>query len=272
MKPTSVVIVDPNQLFREGLRQLLRKPRFVVTAAVRTAAEVLGAAATVAEPDIVIFGCGTDVGTDWQAALTRDRGAKSARTRFVLLTDVTELPLLRRAVASGVEAILSKDISSEVLQRSLELVMLGQQLFPAALAQSQTEKGVALPQADLIPFPSTGAAATAAPIVKLELHKPGTALDLASLDQQRGVTLSERESQILQCLVNGLSNKAIARELRITEATVKVHVKGLLRKVRASNRTQAAIWAMNNRPVARHEPGHVMDLPLAGAQDRRASA
>ena len=56
---------------------------------------------------------------------------------------------------------------------------------------------------------------------------------------------SEREHQILQCLVNGLSNKAIARKHHIAEATVKVHVKGLLRKVQVSNRTQAAIWALN---------------------------
>jgi hypothetical protein len=46
--------------------------------------------------------------------------------------------------------------------------------------------------------------------------------------------------------LRGDSNKMIARELGITEATVKVHLKGLLRKIGAGNRTQAAIWAMNN--------------------------
>ncbi len=58
--------------------------------------------------------------------------------------------------------------------------------------------------------------------------------------------LTEREVQILQCLVQGDSNKMIANRLGITEATVKVHMKGLLRKISATNRTQAAIWALNN--------------------------
>ncbi len=58
--------------------------------------------------------------------------------------------------------------------------------------------------------------------------------------------LSQREVQILRCLLNGNSNKMIANHLNITEATVKVHLKSLLRKINASNRTQAAIWALNN--------------------------
>ena len=55
--------------------------------------------------------------------------------------------------------------------------------------------------------------------------------------------LSEREAQILDSLVKGHANKVIARACDITEATVKVHVKSILRKIGVSNRTQAAIWA-----------------------------
>jgi two-component system, NarL family, nitrate/nitrite response regulator NarL len=62
--------------------------------------------------------------------------------------------------------------------------------------------------------------------------------------------LSPREQEILQALVTGASNKLIAIKLGITEATVKVHLKTLLRKIDVSNRTQAAIWAMNNGFVA----------------------
>jgi two-component system nitrate/nitrite response regulator NarL len=47
-------------------------------------------------------------------------------------------------------------------------------------------------------------------------------------------------------LVKGLSNKIIARKLDIAEATVKVHMKSVLRKIRVANRTQAAIWALEN--------------------------
>ena len=55
-----------------------------------------------------------------------------------------------------------------------------------------------------------------------------------------------RETQILRFLLSGYSNKAIARQLNIAEATVKVHLKGVLRKVNAANRTQAAIWALSH--------------------------
>lgn len=58
--------------------------------------------------------------------------------------------------------------------------------------------------------------------------------------------LSARQKLILDCLLDGASNKAIARRMAIAEATVKVHVKAILRKIRVSNRTQAAVWAMNH--------------------------
>jgi two-component system nitrate/nitrite response regulator NarL len=58
--------------------------------------------------------------------------------------------------------------------------------------------------------------------------------------------LSAREKTILRCLIEGNSNKAIARECDIAEATVKVHVKTILRKIGVNNRTKAAIWAINN--------------------------
>jgi DNA-binding CsgD family transcriptional regulator len=58
--------------------------------------------------------------------------------------------------------------------------------------------------------------------------------------------LSPREQSIMQCLIAGDSNKCIARKIDIAEATVKVHVKAILRKIRVQNRTQAAIWGMND--------------------------
>ena len=51
---------------------------------------------------------------------------------------------------------------------------------------------------------------------------------------------------VLRCLLHGHSNKIIARDLGITDSTVKVHLKAVLRKINASNRTQAAIWALNH--------------------------
>src|SRR5258705_2383951 len=77
--------------------------------------------------------------------------------------------------------------------------------------------------------------------------------------------LSPREQTILRCLIEGDSNKSIGRKFDIAEATVKVHVKAILRKIRVHNRTQAAIWWINNGSPAQqasYEPGQA-NKPLA---------
>ena len=81
--------------------------------------------------------------------------------------------------------------------------------------------------------------------------------------------LSRRELQILKCLADGDSNKLIARDLGISDATVKVHVKNILRKISATNRTQAAIWALNSGLAgdARFAIGHQAEV---AAHERRA--
>ena len=75
----------------------------------------------------------------------------------------------------------------------------------------------------------------------------------------------------------GESNKVIARKLEIAEATVKVHVKAILRKVRVRNRTQAAMWAMQNAvtriPVVEEaDTAEAAPMPMIPARPDMASA
>jgi two-component system nitrate/nitrite response regulator NarL len=77
-------------------------------------------------------------------------------------------------------------------------------------------------------------------------------------------TLSPREHQILVSLAEGRSNKAIARLYNLSEATVKVHLKAILRKTKTHNRTQAAIWAIQRGFVNHsfeHGRGMVTEAP-----------
>jgi two-component system nitrate/nitrite response regulator NarL len=71
--------------------------------------------------------------------------------------------------------------------------------------------------------------------------------------------LSPREKVVLQSIMGGDANKVIARRLDVTEATVKVHVKAILRKVGAANRTQAAMWAT----------GHLTDIHQSSVADMK---
>ena len=80
--------------------------------------------------------------------------------------------------------------------------------------------------------------------------------------------LSGREAAILNALIQGAPNKLIACQLKITEATVKVHVKAILRKIRVTDQTQAAIWALGDlrrRALSAKAPVGPIALTLAGA-------
>ena len=64
------------------------------------------------------------------------------------------------------------------------------------------------------------------------------------LDSTRDISdLSPRELEVLKCIANGMSNKLISEKLAISDGTVKVHVKHLLKKLHFTTRVEAALWA-----------------------------
>ncbi len=99
-------------------------------------------------------------------------------------------------------------------------------------------------------------------------HVDGPGLDKAATTERSAElaatanVLSEREKQIIDGVIKGHSNKVIGRACGISESTVKVHMKAILRKVRCSNRTQLAIWALEQAPAFRGRPERVATLPL----------
>ena len=238
MRRCSVAISDPTRLFREGFRNLMRDAQFEVVASGETLADVFSNPAWPNDLDLIV--CRFEPGAGFEAGVAHMRRAKDENlgARFVVLLHPMSRDALHRAVNAGADAVLSVDISPEVLQRSLELVMLGQQLFPALIVEPPTASS------DLIPFRRRGVALSA--IVSLDREQCQEAPAPVTPERKGDVSLSEREGQILQRLISGAPNKLIARDLDITEATVKVHIKGLLRKVRVNNRTQAAIWGVAN--------------------------
>jgi two-component system nitrate/nitrite response regulator NarL len=163
------------------------------------------------------------------------------------------------ALEAGVCGFLSQNIPSKQLIKSLELVALGQtvihpQFDLAAFAQ------MALQSHSTLEFEATSATPGSngyKAIGELPRHsevQPPAALVALPVAETRGTSngglagdvvrdLSRRELVILRTLTEGASNKVIALKLVITESTVKVHMKAILRKLRLQNRTQAAIWA-----------------------------
>ena len=198
------VLIEANRLFREGLKHLLADTRFEVGSEYNTIDLALAAGEADAAPELVISGQAVKDEADLRAIREAFPSA-----RIVVLADDLTVDVLRAAMGGGADGFLIKNVSPEALIQSLQLIMLGEKVFPTNLAAMLLDINAPSPQNSI-----------------------------------RG--LSPREQEILQLLVTGASNKMIAIRLGITEATVKVHLKTLLRKIDVNNRTQAAIWAMNN--------------------------
>jgi two-component system, NarL family, nitrate/nitrite response regulator NarL len=145
--------------------------------------------------------------------------------RLVALADHFDLGFVQQGLDAGVNGFCLTGSDREVLITSLELVMLGESVLPGVLVRSVLD-GMAV-----------------SPEPKFQAHSPAQVESSAS----RPSSLSAREAEILSSLMEGAPNKIIARKLHVAEATVKVHIKAILRKIGVTNRTQAAMWAKGHR-------------------------
>ncbi len=207
-------VLSDNALLREGITQLLNGARFRVSQ--RTASFDLHRQENGQKsPDLFIV-----VIDDMSCSIVGDikRQFKSAKIVALALRGSREL--MHRAVQLGAVGYLVESISAQDLIMSLEVVIANGAVFPPELLSQLSEVAVA-PQR----------------LLKGAQHRA---------DGSPFSGLSGREVSILEGLMLGESNKVIARKLEIAEATVKVHVKAILRKLRVRNRTQAAMWAMQN--------------------------
>jgi two-component system nitrate/nitrite response regulator NarL len=137
--------------------------------------------------------------------------AAAPRTRIVILADSIRINRLADAMTTGVDGYLLKNMSADALHQSLRIVLLGEKVFPTELAKLLTGDRLV------------------------------SRSDLGSTRHLNG--LSDREMQILSHVRKGGQNKQIANDLKISDGTVKVHLKSILKKIHVQNRTQAALWA-----------------------------
>jgi two-component system nitrate/nitrite response regulator NarL len=219
MDSIKILLVDPHQLSREGLKHLLGSETHDVIGVARSVDDAADQIAKGLAPDLVICGLEEAASGDQSAIIDQIR-ASFPNLKLVILANSVSSNLLLQAINAGVNAYLLRDMSLEALSRSLELVMLGQQIFPTQAALA------------LVANRSTGSAYA------------GSSLSSEAALRTRGV--SGREGEILRTLLSGHSNKMIARQLGISEATVKVHLKAVMRKINAQNRTQVAVWGLTN--------------------------
>jgi len=215
-----VCIVGRNKLFRAAFKVLLQDLQFSVICEYDSVDEMaidVTSDSALGRVKLTIFDLVSDAISVSDALNQLHERLPNVPT--IVLTESFRPQLLEACITAGAAGYLTKDISLDALKHSLLLVAHGEKVYPSQLA---------------------------------EMMISGVAFSPLEGSEQRDFVqgkLSARERAILACLVRGDPNKVIALHLRITEATVKVHMKNLLRKIAATNRTQAAIWAVKNHLV-----------------------
>ncbi|MEZ0224395.1 MAG: LuxR C-terminal-related transcriptional regulator [Alphaproteobacteria bacterium] len=206
---TSVCLVGKDCIAKEGLKGMLARAAIPISADYEDPAG-LYAEGRHADADGLIINIDTDNPADPRPGIfdtVRRQKSSYPQSRVVILSSRQDVPAITAAFSTGADGYIMKDISGDGLIGSLRLVMSGEKVFPPVMTDS-------------VPGPA---------------NNDGTPTRRP---------LSERETGIIRHLAAGESNKAIALQLNIREATVKTHVKKILKKLGLANRTQAAVWAI----------------------------
>ena len=210
------MVIDDHTLFRSGLSELLERRGINVCAAVGDGDEGCRLAAGL-EPDVVLLDLRMP-DLDGLSVLERLAALDPAPAVVMLTTSSDEHDLVT-SLRAGARGYLLKDMEPERLVDSLAAVVDGETVVAPEM---------------------TGVLAK---VVKGDAMEPG--------QRSRFSSLTPREFEILRHLAEGRSNKAIGRELGITDGTVKLHVRSILRKLDVRSRVEAAVIAVEERILQR---------------------
>ena len=210
-----VLLVDDHALFRRGLRVTLDlEPDMIVvgesgdgTEAVERAAETL--------PDVVLM----DVRMPRRGGIEACSAIKAAvpSTKIVMLTMSDDEGDLYEAIRAGASGYLLKDLPIDEVAHSIRQVQTGQSLISPALASKLLTEFAAMA--------NRGDTAQAPPSPKL----------------------TAREMEVLRLVARGMNNRDIARDLFISENTVKNHVRNILEKLQLHSRMEAVVYAVREK-------------------------
>ncbi|SHK45512.1 two component transcriptional regulator, LuxR family [Pseudonocardia thermophila] len=210
-EPIRVLLVDDHEMVLAGLKAMLAQ----FSGRVRVVGESVGAdgvldAVEALRPDIVL--CDVRMQGVSGLDLCRSIRERFEDTRVVLLSVYDDEQYLFQALRAGASGYLLKQVSGDELVRQLELAITGVTVIDTVLA---------------------GRAVDTAARLKRDEFWPGA---------RHG--LSQRESEVLSLVVNGLSNKQIAERLVVGEETVKSHLRSIYRKLGVNDRTGAVATAL----------------------------
>lgn len=213
--PQTILIVDDHPLFRKGVIQLIQAaPEFRFVGEAASGAEGIALARSI-QPDMILLDLNMkDMNGIEVLKRLKEEGLDS---RIIMLTVSDHADDLMAALQAGADGYLLKDMEPEDLMQQLGEAARGKITISERLTQ----------------------------LLVAALREKSRPTSLAEAG------LTEQESRILEHLIDGKSNKLIAREMDIAEGTVKVHVKHLLKKLNLRSRVEAAVWADRCRRQAK---------------------
>ncbi|HSM05516.1 MAG TPA: response regulator transcription factor [Longimicrobiales bacterium] len=216
-----IVVVEDNRLLREGILAIVdREPDLHVVAV----AEDADAAATLVsrvQPEVVLVDAG--LGDHDSLDLVEHIVGVCPEARVIVMDILPDPEEVVEFVRRGASGLVVKDASLDVFLDTIRRVAGGQEVLPQDLTST----------------------------VFSYIVDRTTAR--ASAGAGRSSRLTPREHQVIDLIAEGMSNKAIARELRISRHTVKSHVRNILEKLALHSRLQVAMYARDAGPSSEDE-------------------
>ncbi|MDB2461529.1 response regulator transcription factor [Gammaproteobacteria bacterium] len=212
-----VIIIDDHTLFREGLRRLLTRHEIDVISSVSNGVDGLKTIND-NEVDIILLDLRMPDVSGIEV-LKNIRQIKKTLPVVMLTTSDDEKDLIE-ALRNGASGYLLKDMEPDDLVVALKDVLKGETIVAPNLVQ-----------------------------ILAKFHQgDDSEINISNLIN----TLTPRESEILELLAEGQSNKLIAKNLGISDGTVKLHVKSILRKLEIHSRVEAAVIAVEHGLKRKH--------------------
>ena len=214
-----ILVVDDHEVVRQGLVALLgRRPEFHVVGEAGSVAEAIAQAARL-RPDLVIMDVRLPDGSGVEAC--REIRAERPETRVVMLTSYPDEEAVLASIVAGASGYLLKQVRGRDLVTALEAVARGESLLDPAVTEKVLER---------IRKAATG----------------GADDELAQLTSQ--------ERRILALVAEGKTNTQIAREVFLSDKTVKNYVSSILSKLNLERRAQLAAYVARHGLDRRHDP------------------